>query len=227
MSSFARGIVHPLLESLTQVPQSITEMLFDDRRSTPLDPFAVFEDWFAAARDSEPNDPNAMALATVDDDGMPDVRVVLMNGHDASGFRFFTNFHSAKGEQLLGHPKAAVVMHWKSLRRQIRIRGVVEQVSPNVADAYFAARPKGSQIASSASHQSSPLQSRATLIAEVGALQAEIGTKSVVRPQHWSGFRLVPLAIEFWKDGEFRLHDRVRFTRTTPAEPWSSTRLYP
>jgi pyridoxamine 5'-phosphate oxidase len=151
--------------------------------------------------------------------------MVLLNSRDSRGFCFFTNFESEKGKQLLAQPRAAMVMHWKSLRRQVRMRGPVEVVSPEEADAYFASRPKGSQIASSASEQSRPVSSREALLTRVAEISAEVGEDTVVRPMHWSGFRLVPQSIEFWKDGEFRLHDRVRFTRS--GEGWTSTRLYP
>ena len=207
--------------------QTLTERLFDDSDRTDLDPFALFEEWFALAQEAEPNDPHALALATVDADGMPDVRMVLLNQRDARGFAFFTNFESAKGEQLHAHPSAAMLMHWKSLRRQVRVRGPVEVVTPAEADAYFASRHKGSQIASSASAQSRPLDSRQTLMDRVSALEAQIGDGPVTRPAHWSGFRIVPLSIEFWKDGQYRLHDRVRFTRQSPDAPWANTRLYP
>lgn len=205
--------------------QTLTERLFDDSDRTDLDPFAIFEEWFALAGEAEPNDPHAMALATVDDDGLPDVRMVLLNARDARGFCFFTNFESEKGKQLHARPKAALLMHWKSLRRQVRLRGAVEVVTPDEADAYFASRARGSQIASSASEQSRPLRSRADLLTRVADLSAEIGDDPVVRPLHWSGFRLVPESIEFWRDGEFRLHDRVRFVRH--GDGWTSQRLYP
>jgi len=207
--------------------QTLTERLFDDGDRADLDPFALFEEWFALAQEAEPNDPHALALATVDSDGMPDLRMVLLNQRDTRGFAFFTNFASAKGEQLQAHPSAAMLMHWKSLRRQVRVRGPVEVVTPAEADAYFASRHKGSQIASSASDQSRPLDSRQTLMDRVTALEAQVGDGPVTRPAHWSGFRIVPLAIEFWKDGQYRLHDRVRFTRATPTDNWSSARLYP
>ncbi len=205
--------------------QTLTERLFEDSDRTGLDPFAVFEEWFALAKESEPNDPHAMALATVDDDGLPDVRMVLLNARDERGFSFFTNFESDKGRQLHAHPKAAIVLHWKSLRRQVRMRGPVEVVTPEEADAYFASRPKGSQIASSASDQSRVLDRKMTLLDRVSQLATSIDDGPVPRPPHWSGFRLVPSSIEFWKDGEFRLHDRVRFTRD--GERWASERLYP
>lgn len=205
--------------------QSLTQRLFDDSDRSGLDPYAVFEEWFARAKEVEPNDPHAMAIASVDADGMPDVRMVLLNAHDSRGFCFFTNFESEKGRQLLAQPKAAMVMHWKSLRRQVRMRGPVEVVSPAEADAYFASRPVGSQIASSASQQSRPLDSKQALLTRVADLTAQVGDGPVVRPQHWSGFRIMPTSIEFWQDGEFRLHDRVRFTRDGDA--WVSARLYP
>jgi pyridoxamine 5'-phosphate oxidase len=206
---------------------TLTERLFDDTAADIPDPFEVFEAWFAEARESEPNDPHAMAVATVDESGMPDVRMVLMNARDRRGFVFFTNFGSAKGRQLLAQPSAAMVMHWKSLRRQVRARGPVEIVSPGEADAYFATRARGSQLASSASEQSRPLASRKELQARVDRLTAALAGRPVPRPAHWSGFRLVPLALEFWKDGPFRLHDRVRFTRETADAPWRRERLYP
>ena len=206
--------------------QTLTERLFDDGDRTGLDPFAIFEEWFALAQESEPNDPHAMALATVDSDGLPDVRMVLLNRRDARGFSFFTNFESEKGRQLLANPQAAMVMHWKSLRRQVRMRGPVQVVTAEEADEYFASRARGSQIASSASLQSRPVSSRQELLERVAGLTGDlIEHTTVPRPQNWSGMRIVPTAIEFWKDGEFRLHDRVRFTRD--GDGWNSTRLYP
>lgn len=207
--------------------QTLTERLFDDGDRTDLDPFAIFEEWFALAQEAEPNDPHAMALATADENGLPDVRMVLLNRRDEQGFCFFTNFESDKGRQLLANPQAAMVMHWKSLRRQVRVRGPVAVVAPEEADAYFASRPKGSRIASATSKQSRPLGSRQQMMDEVAALTAMIGDNEAPRPTRWSGFRIVPLSIEFWKDGEFRLHDRVRFTRDSADAPWHSARLYP
>jgi len=206
---------------------TLTDRLFQDGNDEPLDPFAVFEEWFAEALAKEVNDPHAMAVATVDADGAPDVRMVLLNARDERGFVFFTNFESAKGVQLLGQPRAALVLHWKSVRRQVRVRGLVEVVEPGEADAYFSTRARGSQIASSASEQSRPLKSRAELIRRVEALTDKLGEDPVPRPVHWSGFRIVPLDIEFWKDGAFRLHDRMLFTRDAPGKPWTRQRLFP
>lgn len=191
------------------------------------EPLAQFDTWFAEARAKEINDPNAMALATVDAEGLPDIRMVLLKGHDLSGFVFFTNFESAKGVELLAQPRAALLFHWKSLRRQVRIRGPVSIVSAAEADEYFASRPRDSRIGAWASRQSRPLSGRAELVKEVGryALKYPVGT--VPRPPHWSGFRLAPVQIEFWRDGAFRLHDRLVYRRATPAAPWHSEKLFP
>lgn len=207
---------------------SLTDRLFDDTDTGSIDPFSLFEDWFAAAHDSEPNDPHAMTLATVDAAGVPDARMVLLNARDHRGFCFFTNLESAKGQQLQAHPAAALLFHWKSLRRQVRIRGPVEAVARSEADAYFATRARTSQVGAHASQQSRPLAGRAELLARVETLEQSFAADDPVpRPAHWSGFRIVPLQLEFWRDGEFRLHDRVRFTRTEPAAAWSRQRLYP
>jgi len=191
------------------------------------EPFRLFSEWMRDAEAKEPNDPNAMAVASVDATGLPDVRMVLLKGFDAGGFVFYTNFESKKGAELLASRKAALLFHWKSLRRQVRIRGPVEIVSDAEADAYFASRPRASRIGAWASKQSRPLESRFALekaVAEYG-LRHAIG--EVPRPPHWSGFRVVPLAIEFWHDRPFRLHDRIEFTRAMPGAPWEKTRLYP
>ena len=206
---------------------SLSDRMFDDADVAPIDPFAAFEEWFARARETEPNDPHAMAVATVDARGLPDVRMVLLNARDGRGFVFFTNFGSAKGQELLDHPEAAMVMHWKSLRRQVRARGPVQVVAPEEADAYFMTRSRGSQIASSASEQSRPLDRRATLDARVASLTRSLGDGPVPRPPHWSGFRIIPLQLEFWQDGPFRLHDRMQFNRTAPDQAWTRRRLYP
>jgi pyridoxamine 5'-phosphate oxidase len=206
---------------------SLAERLFNDSDTAPIDPLALFEEWFAEAREKEPNDPHAMALASVDETGLPDARMVLLNARDIRGFAFFTNFDSAKGHQLVAHPKAALLFHWKSLRRQVRLRGPVEVVSPAEADAYFATRPHGSQVGAHASDQSQPLSSKAALQTRWQELETGFGTGAVPRPAHWSGFRLIPSVMEFWQDGAFRLHDRMRFTRTAPDQAWSRQRLYP
>ncbi|WP_417309092.1 pyridoxamine 5'-phosphate oxidase [Devosia sp.] len=207
---------------------SLTDQVFDDADTGPVDPCSLFEDWFTLAQQNEPNDPHAMAIASVDDEGMPDVRMVLLNARDHRGFCFFTNLESDKARQLLAHPKAALVMHWKSLRRQIRVRGPVEVVADKEADAYFATRSRASQIGAHASKQSRPLANRYTLLERVETLKKSFGEdEPVQRPANWSGFRIVPQAMEFWKDGANRLHDRVRFTRTLPDGAWSRQRLYP
>lgn len=190
------------------------------------DPLALFGEWLEAARASEPNDPNAMALATVGEDGMPSLRMVLLKGFDARGFVFYTNLESRKGRQLLATPKAALLFHWKSLRRQVRVEGPVESVSRAEADEYFATRPHGSQIGAWASRQSRPLSGRAELVAEIAKVKLRFAARKVPRPDHWSGFRVVPRHFEFWQDGHFRLHDRVAFD---PAEDggWTRQRLFP
>lgn len=191
------------------------------------DPFAVFEEWFAEARRSEPNDPHAMALATADADGLPDVRMVLMNGYDRKGFVFYTNLESAKGRQLEGNPKAALLFHWKSLRRQVRVRGPVVAVSGAEADAYFASRPRESRIGAWASRQSRALESRTALERAVAEVTARHEGGEVPRPPHWSGFRIVPTRFELWHDRPFRLHDRIVFSRATLDSPWTRVRLNP
>lgn len=191
------------------------------------EPFALFAEWLADATASEPNDPNAMALATVDNDGLPDVRMVLLKHADVEGFVFYTNYKSAKGREILGHPKAALCFHWKSLRRQVRVRGPVTPVDGAEADAYFASRPRGSRIGAWASKQSQPLESRFALEKEVARYTAKFGLGTIPRPPHWSGFRIAPVAIEFWHDRPFRLHDRISFTRPHPGAAWDKARLYP
>jgi pyridoxamine 5'-phosphate oxidase len=208
--------------------QTQSHRLFDDSDKEPIDPFSLFEEWFGEAQASEPNDPHAMALATVDENGTPDVRMVLLNARDSRGFCFFTNFESEKAHQLLATPRAAFVMHWKSLRRQVRVRGRVEIVSDSEADAYFSTRSRMSQIGAHASKQSRPLGSRYDLLERVETLKTSFSEREPVqRPQHWSGFRIVPETMEFWKDGANRLHDRVRFSRILPVGAWSRQRLYP
>lgn len=206
---------------------SLTDLLFDDAFAGEIDPFALFPLWLEEARQSEINDPNAMAVASVDEAGLPDLRMVLLNGYSPQGFVFFTNYESAKGRELLANPRAALLFHWKSLRRQVRVRGPVEQVPPAEADAYFATRPAQSRIGAHASDQSRPLDSRQTLLERVETLTARFGEDDIARPAHWSGFRIRPLQIEFWQDGAFRLHDRVLFSRPALDAAWSRTRLYP
>ena len=191
------------------------------------EPFALFGSWMAEAKASEPNDPNAMALATVDPDGLPDVRMVLLKGADAQGFVFYTNTESAKGQELLATPKAAVVFHWKSLRRQVRVRGPVERVTDAEADAYFQSRARDSRIGAWASQQSRELESRFALEKAVAFYAAKFAIGEVPRPPHWTGFRIRPVYMEFWQDRPFRLHDRSVFRRATPEGDWSQQRLYP
>ena len=190
------------------------------------EPFRLFAEWLDDAVKSEPNDPNGVALATVDETGMPNVRMVLLKGFDEQGFVFYTNFESAKGREIRATMKAAMCFHWKSLRRQVRVRGPVEIVSDAEADAYYATRPRGSRIGAWASKQSSPLESRFALEKAVAEFTARYAIGEIPRPGHWSGFRIVPQTIEFWHDRPFRLHDRVVFSRTEDGG-WEKTRLYP
>lgn len=189
------------------------------------DPITLFETWLAAAGETEPNDPHAMSLATVDKAGLPDVRIVLLKGLDERGFVFYTNSESAKGEQLRGQGKAALCFHWKSQKRQVRIRGAVEPVSKTESDTYFASRARGSRIGAWASDQSRPVSGREALMAKTAEVEARFEGEDVPRPEHWYGWRVKPDYIEFWQDGAFRLHDRIVFRPN--AESWSKTRLYP
>jgi pyridoxamine 5'-phosphate oxidase len=197
------------------------------------DPFVLFDEWFAAAEAAEPNDPNAMALATATPDGAPSVRMVLLKGHGpdeipGGGFTFFTNAESRKGQEIRANMRAALLFHWKSLRRQIRIEGPLSEVSPERADAYFHSRPYISQVGSAASDQSRPLPARRDYLARVEALwAAHAATGKVPRPPHWTGFTLSPRRIEFWIERPNRLHDRREFTRPGPDAPWTDTLLYP
>jgi pyridoxamine 5'-phosphate oxidase len=191
------------------------------------EPLGLFGAWFEEATRSEPSDPTAMALATVDEDGFPNVRMVLLKGYDERGFVFYTNTNSPKGRELDTAAKAAAVFHWKSLKRQVRLRGTVERVSDAEGDAYFATRAKGSQIGAWASRQSMPLPDRFALEKAVALYTAKYGLGAVPRPPDWSGYRIVPLAMEFWQDRPFRLHERIQFRRDRVAAPWSKTRLYP
>jgi pyridoxamine 5'-phosphate oxidase len=191
------------------------------------EPYALFDAWFEDAKAKEPADPNAMALATVDGDGLPDVRMVLLKGFDGRGFVFFTNTTSAKGRELAAQPKAALLFHWKSLNRQVRVRGPVEPVTAEEADAYFATRPRQAQIGAWASQQSTPLETRFAFEKAIALYAAKYAIGDVPRPPHWSGYRIVPIAIEFWHDRPFRLHDRIVFRRADERAPWNKTRLYP
>jgi len=190
------------------------------------DPFALFSQWLADARASEPNDPEAMALATVDAQGRPSSRMVLLKGHGPEGFTFYTNFESRKAGELLASPEAALLFHWKSLRRQIRIEGPVVPVDAATADAYFASRPRVSQIGAWASDQSRPLDARETFEDRIRDVEARFAGTDVPRPPHWSGFRLAPRAMEFWLDRAFRLHERRRY-EATGAGGWTTQMLYP
>ncbi len=223
----------PPMTDETLIPASPSE---DDyvrqvTQATPLpllpenDPFALFSEWLAEAGKKEPNDPNAVAVSTVDADGMPDSRMVLLKDFDQRGFVFYTNTQSAKGVELNAHPKAALLFHWKSLRRQVRIRGLVEPVSEAEADAYFASRARHSQLGAWASDQSRPLPDRLALEKRVAEMGLKFGLGKVPRPPHWSGYRVVPQVMEFWRDRPFRLHERLVYGRA--GDGWTTTRLYP
>lgn len=195
-------------------------------------PFSLFETWFAEASKSEINDPNAMAVATVDPSGMPNVRMVLLKGLDDNstaqrGFVFYTNFDGTKGQELIANPKAALVFHWKSLERQVRVRGPVSIVTDAEADAYYSSRPRLSRIGAWASQQSRPLEGRFALEAAVAKYTAKYAIGEIPRPPYWSGFRVMPQEIEFWMSRPFRLHDRVVFKRNEVSQTWSSQRLFP
>lgn len=200
----------------------MTDPMFDEP-----DPFALFAAWFAEAKAAEVNDPDAMGLATVDADGLPDLRVVLLKAHGPEGFVFYTNGESAKGRELAAAPKAALNLHWKSLRRQVRVRGPVSPVSAAESDAYFASRSRDSRLAAIASDQSRPMQSRSVFEDRVSAAAAVFEDAEPPRPPHWGGYRVTPLTIEFWRDGAHRMHDRRRFERRAAGEAWTAIRLYP
>jgi pyridoxamine 5'-phosphate oxidase len=196
-------------------------------QKTDQDPFALFARWLDEATASEPNDPTAMALASVDQDGLPNVRMVLLKDYDAQGFVFYTNRQSAKGCELDAQHKAAANFHWKSLRRQVRVRGLIEEVSTALSDAYFASRPRDSRIGAWASQQSRPLETRFALEKAVALYTASFGLGEVPRPPHWIGYRIKPLYIEFWQDKPFRLHERLVFRRAALTDDWQQDMLYP
>jgi pyridoxamine 5'-phosphate oxidase len=205
-----------------QVDEFVSERMF-----AATDPIALLNEWMSDAQTQEISDPNAMALATVDASGLPNVRIVLAKEINSRGIVFYTNFESLKGQELLQHGKAALCFYWKSLDRQVRIRGPVVPVSGVEADAYFATRDRESQIGAWASQQSKPIASRAALEAEVVKYEEQFSAMDVTRPEHWSGFRLLPTEMEFWHKRRFRLHDRLKFERPTSKDAWMTSRLFP
>ncbi|MEL6920283.1 MAG: pyridoxamine 5'-phosphate oxidase [Pseudomonadota bacterium] len=206
----------------------MTAVALKDREFTAAtDPFALFERWMGDAEAHEINDPNALSLATVDEHGMPNVRMVLLKGFDRRGFVFYTNFESQKGGEILTSHKAAMCFHWKSLQRQVRLRGPVTVVSDEEADAYYQTRARGSRIGAWASKQSRPLASKFELEKEVAKFTARHAVGHIARPPHWSGFRVTPTYLEFWQDGTFRLHDRIVFRRDGEGSDWDKERWYP
>jgi len=193
----------------------------------PTDPMEAFDAWLDEAGGSEPNDPNAMALSTVGEDGMPNVRMVLLKGHDARGFVFYTNLESRKGQELAANAKAALCFHWKTLHRQVRVQGPISPVADAEADAYYNSRGRESRIGAWASQQSRPYGERAELEAAYAEYDAKYPGEDIPRPPHWSGRRITPLRIEFWQDGDHRLHDRLVFKRADAESAWQTERLYP
>jgi pyridoxamine 5'-phosphate oxidase len=212
-----------MADSSIQHPKELTAGDFTEAD----EPLRLFATWFEEARRAELSDASAMTLATIDADGLPNARMVLLKGFDERGFVFYTNVDSAKGRELDRHPKAALVFHWKSLNRQVRLRGPVEPVDAAEADAYFASRPRLAQIGAWASKQSAPLESRMAFEKAIALTMAKYAVGTVPRPPNWSGYRVTPLSIEFWHDRPYRLHDRIEFRRAAPNAPWSKTRLYP
>ena len=208
------------------LPEDVTAVSGEEL-SADGGPFDLFAGWMAEAEASEPNDPNAMTLATATPGGFPSARMVLLKGYDRAGFVFYTNFESRKGGEVLANPNVALLFHWKSLRRQIRIEGAAHPVSDQEADAYFGSRPRGSRIGAWASRQSRPLSGQMELIGEVTRYAAKYPVGQVPRPDHWSGFRVVPVRMEFWRDRPFRLHERLVFSRDGAETPWQTQRLFP
>jgi pyridoxamine 5'-phosphate oxidase len=190
-------------------------------------PFTLFENWFEAATKAEPNDPDAMCLATVNAAGQPSTRMVLLKGHDDRGFVFYTNSHSQKAQDITVNSNTSLCFHWKSLRKQVRVVGRCNPVSAAEADAYFASRGRESRLGAWASDQSALLDTRETFLAKIADVTTQFEGKDVPRPPHWGGYRVVPTHIEFWEDRPHRLHDRIVFTRTTPEESWKTHKLYP
>ena len=205
----------------------LAQELEADGAPTDADPIALFAEWLEKAGRSEMADANAMTVATVDADGLPDARTVLLKGVDERGFVFYTNLRSAKGAELAANPKAALLFHWKSLKRQVRVRGPVSPVSEAEADAYFATRARASQIGAWASEQSRPLPDPLALEKAIARYGGKFGVGAVPRPPHWSGLRVEPLAMEFWRAGRFRLHERLVFLRESPQGAWRSLKLQP
>ena len=200
----------------------------DDGGITPAaDPFALFAAWMAEAEKSEPNDANAMALATADASGQPNVRMVLLKGVDTRGFVFYSNAESIKGGELAANPRAAINFHWKSLRKAVRVQGAIARVTDAEADAYFATRPKDSQIGAWASPQSRPMEGRFVFEKRIAEYALKYGIGTVPRPPYWTGWRLTPTRIEFWRDRPFRLHDRLVYSRESATSPWATERLFP
>ena len=211
----------------TQLQRLALEHLTDSERAPEAEPFERFAQALALASESEPNDPTAMAVATVDPQGMPNLRMVLMKDFDQRGFVFYTNRLSAKGRELDASFKAAANFHWKSLRRQVRLRGEVEEVTLAESDAYFASRPRNSRIGAWASQQSQPMENRFALEKAVAVYAAKFGLSEIPRPPHWIGYRIKPLYIEFWTDKPFRLHERIVYQRERTEEDWGVARLFP
>lgn len=216
-------VLHRMSDTAIEHPSWLTSGDFTQADN----PFPLFNTWFDEARQTEPADPNAMALATVGEDGLPNVRMVLMKGVDARGFVFYTNLDSQKGQELDVQPKAALNFHWKSLSRQVRVRGPVERIADAEADAYFATRPRLAQIGAWASRQSAPLDTRMAFEKRIALYTAKYAIGAIPRPPNWSGYRVVPLVMEFWHDRPYRLHDRIEFRRAGPESDWTRTRLYP